>query len=101
MADIAALQKAIKDLHGCEAVHVGSEAVHETFQGKTVWQGVVEIFEISGHPKAKRCYAWEHASGKNDRERRFVAVLEISPVDSAVNAVRAAVADEFKKSING
>lgn len=101
MTDIEALKKAIRDLHGCDAVHVGSEPVHETFEGKTVWQGSVEVFEIAGHPKAKRCFAWEHASGRSDCERRLVAVLEISPVNSAVNAVRVAIADEIRKSING
>jgi hypothetical protein len=34
--------------------------VHETFQGQTVWAGEVEVFDLVGHPKAKRCYAWAH-----------------------------------------
>lgn len=97
MADIKALQKAIKDLHGLEAVHVGSEAVHETFQGKTVWQGVVEIFDVLGHSKAKRCYAWDHQTSKDEQELRYVAVLELPPVDSARKAVQVAVAAEYQQ----
>lgn len=96
MTDIQALQKAILDLHGCVAVHVGSEAVRETFHGETVWQGVVEVFEITGHPKAKRCYAWSHAESGSKLGRRYVAVLELPPVFSPVEAVRAAVVQEKK-----
>ena len=33
---IERLQKAIRDLHGCESVHEGSIAINETFQGKAV-----------------------------------------------------------------
>ena len=28
------------------------------FRGEIAWDGVVETFDIEGHPKAKRCYAW-------------------------------------------
>ena len=34
------------------------------FGDKTVWEGVVESFAITGHPKAKRCYAWSFLDGK-------------------------------------
>jgi len=97
MPDIDNLKEAIKKLHGCEAEHVGSVPVHEVFQGKTIWNGTVEVFTLNGHPKAKRCYAWSHAHGEKDEERRYVAVLEISPVESAISAVRVAIADEFKR----
>jgi len=45
-------------MHGVEATHFGSEPVHETFRGETVWDGVVEVFTVKGHPKAKLAYAW-------------------------------------------
>ena len=62
--------------------------VVETFRGKIVWQGQVEVFALKGHPKAKRCYAWSH---EEDGKRRYVAVLELPPVNSPVTAVRAAI----------
>jgi hypothetical protein len=34
---------------------------------------------------------------EKDEQRRYVAVLEIPPVDSAVKAVRAAIVEEFKE----
>jgi hypothetical protein len=27
---------------------------------ETVWEGVVECFVLSGHARAKRCYAWSY-----------------------------------------
>lgn len=68
--------------------------MHEVFQGKTVWEGEVEVFDLHGHPKAKREYAWSHAEG--ERGERFVAVLEIPPVDSAQKAVQVQIVKDVK-----
>lgn len=65
---IAQLQTAIRNLHGCESQYLETVPVTETFQGKTVWQGEVEVFEIRGHPTANHAYAWSHRAGKNDGE---------------------------------
>ena len=91
------LRDAIRNLHGCEAEHVGFESVKEVFKGQTVWEGEVEVFNIRGHPKAKRAYAWAHAAGEDDGGRRFVTVLELPHVDSPEKAVRAAIAQEAKR----
>lgn len=72
--------------------------VHEVFRGKTVWQGDVEVFNLHGHPKAKRCFAWSHLDGVSDDHTRFVAVLEIPPVDSAAIAVRVQIVKDSKYS---
>lgn len=97
MSNIEDLRTAIGNLHGCEVGnHLGSFPIKETFQGIPVWEGIVEVFELINHPKSKRCYAWSHASGPNDIERRYVAVLELSPVDTPLKAVQAAIVDEFK-----
>lgn len=71
--------------------------MHEVFRSQTVWQGQVEVFDLTGHPKAKRCYAWSHREGKNDEGERFVAVLEIPPVGSARTAVQASIMADTKK----
>jgi hypothetical protein len=83
-------------LHDCGASWSGSMTVHEVFQGKTVWKGHVEIFDLNGHPKAKRCYGWSHPEGCDDKGERFVTVLEIPPVESAVTAVRASMVANSK-----
>ena len=43
--------------------------VHEVFNGQTVWHGDVEVFDLTGHPKAKRAYAWSHLDGPKDEAR--------------------------------
>jgi len=47
-ADIPALQDANRHLHGCEAIHVTTVPLHETHDGKTVWEGDVEVFQLVG-----------------------------------------------------
>lgn len=97
---IGELKKAIRKLHGCESDHVETVSVNETFQGRAVWEGEVEVFNIRGHPKATRAYAWAHATGEDDRGKRYVAVLELPPVDSARAAVKAAIVEETKRTKN-
>lgn len=92
------LKAAVESMHGCQAEHSASVPVHESFRGKTVWRGVVEVFELTDHPKAKRCFAWMHKDGPKDSSDRFVAVLGCSPVDSPQTAVRAAIVAEVRQS---
>jgi hypothetical protein len=94
---LARVQVAVSQLHNCGASYRETVPVHEVFRGQTVWQGEVEVFDLTGHPKAKRAYAWSHREGKNDEGERFVAVLEIPPVENAVTAVRASIVADAKK----
>ena len=93
---IEALQDAILRIHKCEAHHIKSIPVNEQFKGQTVWQGVVEVFELINHPKAKICYAWGHHTEAKDIKSRYVTVLGIPPVDSPVAAVRASIVSDSK-----
>ena len=43
MTNIEELQGVIHKLHGGKATHVESVPVKETFEGKTVWEGVEEF----------------------------------------------------------
>jgi hypothetical protein len=71
--------------------------VHEVFRGQTVWRGEVEVFDLVGHQKAKRCFAWSHREGHGDTGERFVAVLGILPVSCPETAVKVAIAGELKR----
>src|ERR1700680_4456996 len=93
---ILELQNVIRCLHGVESKHVQSVPVKEKFQGKTVWEGVVEVFELVGHPKAPRVYAWAHDTDNPKQPRRHVTVLHVAPVLSAEAAVKAAIVQEFR-----
>jgi hypothetical protein len=52
------LKQAVESLHGGKAKLAQSGPVRETFEGKTVWEGVVHAFDLTGHPTATRAYAW-------------------------------------------
>lgn len=93
MNDPTRLAEIVRQLHGVEAVHVRSDDVHERFQGQTVWEGTVEVFSIRGHPTASLAYAWTFED--DDGNTRHKAVLGVPPINSAVDAVRAAVAAEY------
>ncbi|MDB6065185.1 MAG: hypothetical protein JWR26_1393 [Pedosphaera sp.] len=84
-------------LHYCGATWRQSVPVHEIFRGETFWKGDVVVFDLDGHPKAKRCYGWSQPEGPDNKGERFVAVLEIPPVVSPVTAVRASIAADSKK----
>ena len=96
MSYIEELRDVIRRLHGVDAAHVESVPIKETFQGKTVWEGIVEVFELHGHPKASRPYAWAHDTDDPEKPRRHVTVLHSHPITSAQAAVRAASVQEFR-----
>lgn len=98
---IEGLRIAIKNLHGCDSRYVESVPVTETFQGKTIWNGFVQVFELIGHPKAKRCFAWTHPEGERNEKERFIAVLCLPPVDSPKKAVQAAIVDAIQRIKGG
>ncbi len=85
---LKALKDGLKEAHNCDATHVSSVPIKEVFQGKTVWDGTVEVFELHGHPKAKRAYGWGY---EQDGSTKYITVLDIPPVDSPITAVRAAI----------
>jgi hypothetical protein len=89
------LKRAVESQHSCTATLLQSAPVKETFGGKTVWEGVVHVFDLTGHPKANRAYAWSSPIEGSDR-RRFFAVLHQGPVTRPVEAVRAAIAYESR-----
>jgi hypothetical protein len=93
---IEELRDVIRRLHGAEATHVESVAVKETFKGQTVWEGIVEVFDLVGHPTAHRVYAWAHDTDDPVKPRHHVTVLHLHPIKSAEDAVRAAIVQEFR-----
>jgi hypothetical protein len=96
VSHVPELQAVIRKLHGVEARHVESVPVKEVFQGRTVWEGVVEVFDLIGHSVAPRAYAWSHETDDPANPRRHVTVLHVGPIASPLSAVRAAIVQEFK-----
>lgn len=95
---LATLRAAIWTMHSCGAVWRETVRVDETFQGETIFNGDVEVFDLMQHPKAKRAYAWaEHEGSDGGGGARLVAVLELPPVTDAQTAVRASIMADLKK----
>jgi hypothetical protein len=109
------LREAVQNMHGGTATLAQSVPVRETFQGQTVWEGVVHVFDLAGHPTATRAYAWSSPIEKtpgvvNPRtgrvrrpvvwpvapKRRFFAVLHTDRINSPIEAVRAAIVAEHR-----
>ena len=92
--EITQLKDAIRATHGCESLHVESVPVKEVFEGETAWEGTVEVFDLVGHLKTNRAYAWSYRDGD---ETKSIAVLQIPPVDSPQSAVKVAIASKARK----
>jgi hypothetical protein len=96
MTYIQELQDVIHKLHGVPATHVSSVPVSEKFKGETIWEGIVEVFELHGHPKATHAYAWTHDTDDPNQPKRSVTVLKIPPAVSPEAAVRVAIVQELR-----
>jgi hypothetical protein len=92
----AELRRAIESQHGGTVTLVQAVPVKETFESQTVWEGVVHVFDLEGHPKATRAYAWSSPI-EGSTKRRFFAVLHMGPIKSPLDAVRAAIVAERRK----
>lgn len=90
------LQAAIARLHQCESRHIETVPVTEVFKGQTAWEGMVEVFELTGHAKTKRCYAWGYPDKNKGGRLEVVTVLEIPPVNSPQTAVKIAIAAQAR-----
>lgn len=88
------LKQAVEHQHGGTATLAQSVPVKEAFDGKTVWEGVVHVFDLD-HPKATRAYAWSYELP--DGKRRFFAVLHLGGITGPAEAVRAAIVAEHRK----
>ncbi len=90
------LKQAVEHQQDCTATLVESMSVKEEFQGKTVWQGVVHVFDLEDHPNATRVYAWSSPI-EGSTKRRFFTVLHLGGIRSPQDAVRAAIVEEHRQ----
>ena len=94
-APTAALRQAVEGMHECRATLREVAHVHEKFEGETVWEGDVAVFDLRDHPTARNAYAWSDPVPGSDR-RRFYAVLHAGPVQSPADAVRASILQSYR-----
>ena len=87
------LAQEIEQLHkDSTALWEATIPVCEVVDGKIAWNGKVEVYILVGHDKAKRCYAWMGRTAEG--ESRVHVMLELPPIASAADAVRAAIEEE-------
>ena len=97
MTYIEELQDVIRKLHDAEPTHVETVPVKEVFQGQTVWEGEVEVFKLTDHPKASHVYAWSHETDDPSNPRQHITVLQIPPATTPLRAVQVAIAGMFRE----
>jgi hypothetical protein len=95
--NIQELQDVIRKLHGCFATHIETVPVIETFNGETVWEGKVEVFDLHDHPKTDRVYAWSHETDDPENPRRHVTVLHLPPAVTPLKAVQASIVSDYRE----
>jgi hypothetical protein len=95
-AELSQLKESVESQHGGTATHVQSIPVKETFAGQTVWEGVVEVFDLEGNAKSTRAYAWSSPIEGSDK-RRFFAILHLGGIRSPQDAVKAAIVAEHRR----
>jgi hypothetical protein len=96
MMPIEELIDVIQLLHGVRATHRQSVPVKEVFNGKVIWDGIVEVFNLHGQEKPNTAYAWSHTTDNPVQPKRHITVLHIPPAVSPETAVRAAIVQEFR-----
>lgn len=87
---LSALETAILIMNKCRPTHRKTVFVRELAEHhEAIWEGSVEVFDITGHKKARRCYAWQHVDARGNA--RIFAVLNNKLITSAEAAVQAAI----------
>jgi hypothetical protein len=84
----------LSEKHGFTLSHRESVPIKEVFQGTTVWDGVVHVFNLFGHPQTDRLYAWWHDTG-DPKNPKLITVLHIHPATTPLSAVQAFIAQEY------
>lgn len=96
MTYIDELKDVIERLHHAHARYVETVPVKEVFEGETIWEGEVEVFDLDDHPDASRAFAWAYDYEDTEKPTQHVTVLQIPPATTPENAVKAAIVSEFK-----
>lgn len=80
----------IAEKEGCPCRYVEAVSVLERFKGKTVWDGIVFVFDLD-RPPSEVCYGWV-----DPQVDQLVTVLRRPPVVSPETAVRAYIVSRGK-----
>jgi hypothetical protein len=90
-ASAGQLKRVIETQHGARSTFVKSVRVHRSAGSQSNWDGIVHVFDLNNHPKAKRAFAWSSPILGNGVPR-FFAVLQTGQIATPIQAVKAASA---------
>jgi hypothetical protein len=97
MSYLEFLQHAIRELYECEARHLETVSITERFQGETVWDGKVEVFQLVNHPTADKLYAWGYTEDGTEQNLKAATVLALPPIDTPRRAVQAYIVNQYRE----
>jgi hypothetical protein len=83
------LKRVIESQHGGSATYFQSVRLLDAQNPQALWDGIVHVFNLKDHPKAKRAYAWS-STIKGSGKDRFFAVLHMGRINGPGAAVKAA-----------
>ena len=86
---VEALAAAVRAAHRAEPTWRETAHVREMFGDALLVEAEVHVFDLIGHARAARAFAWSIQVGK---KRKIYTVLAVPPVDTPLMAVRAMVA---------
>jgi len=81
------------ELKRCQGV-IEEPVLNIRYDPKTVWSGVVSVFEIKEHSQAEKCYTWSSPMEGSTR-RQYYAVFHFPLIDSPEKAVRASIFQDY------
>lgn len=81
---IEKLRFAVEQGEKCQAEHLESIPYRAGAGNEVVWEGIVEVFKVTGIPNVAKCFAWDFNDGTEDR---VATVLKKPPVHSVKDAV--------------
>jgi hypothetical protein len=91
---------AIQQTLGCEAGHAPQAIdLHVSRRNGEDWNGTVHVFEIAGHPRASRCYAWPEPLNETSVITRVVP--HAGRITSPEQAVRSVLNRRNQKNTGG
>jgi hypothetical protein len=86
--------EAIETRAKCGVVYLHTQPVRIVLDGRVLFRGKVEVFDLKGHPYAKRAFGW--AIKQKDKRTQYVTVIGIPPLDTPLMAAKAYLANQKK-----
>ena len=84
------VQEAIENRAKCPAVYQGTQPIKFSMDGKVLFDGKVEVFQLKDHPQAKLAFGWGFEN--KIKKMEYVTVMGIPPLDTPLAAVKGYVA---------